>query len=78
MFLFKVEQIFMVSGRGLVLLPGAGHKAVSVGNAIKLIRPDASVVESKISGIVFNEAHHIFVALTKEDVPVGTEVWLTS
>lgn len=79
MFLFKVEDLFEIKGRGLILVPGLGDKVkfAKIGNKIKLIRPDKSEIEAIISGIAFQRNYDILVDnLKKEDVPIGTEVWL--
>lgn len=78
MLLFVVEQIFLVTGRGVVLLPGLGKHFVRVGTPIRLIRPDGSTLHTHIRGIGFNEFNDIAIGadLTKADVPVGTEVWV--
>ena len=78
MFLFKVDITFLIPEQGLVLTPGLGDKKAKIGDKIKLIRPDKSMVYSKICGITFNENRDILVGsnLSKEDVPIGTEVWL--
>jgi hypothetical protein len=77
MLLFIVEDIFWITGRGVVLLPGLGPKFLRVGTAIRLIRPDGSTIDTKIRGIGFNEYHDILIGegIRKEDVPKGTEVW---
>lgn len=78
-FLFKVEDRFMISGRGLLLTPGLGDKwgLVKTGGEIKLIRPDKSEITTKIHGVTFEGQHDILVSpgLTKDQVPAGTEVW---
>ena len=77
MFLFKVENVFMITGWGLILVPGLGDKYVKAGSAIKLVRPDGSILRTKITGIIF-ESHDISIGrdIEKKDVPIGTEVWL--
>lgn len=78
MLLFIVEQTFMITGRGLILTPGLGERLVEAGSEIKLIRPDKSILETTIRGIGFNFNHDILIGaeIKKEDVPIGTEVWL--
>lgn len=78
MFLFKVQGRFMITGIGLVLLPGLGNKNAKVNDKIKIIRPDGSIIDAKIKGIIFNQNCDISVGndLTKDDVPIGSEVWL--
>ena len=78
MLLFKVVERFMVTGRGLILVPGLGDKKAMVGDPIKIVRPDQTTIQSTIRGIGWNEFRDILVGsdLTKDDVPVGSEVWL--
>jgi len=79
MYLFTVENTFEITDRGIVLTPGLGDKVNQVmnGSSIKLILPDKSVLYSAISGINFEGEHAIFiVGVNKENVPIGTEVWL--
>ena len=78
MLLFIVEQVFFITGRGIVLLPGLGKNPVRVGTPIRLVRPDGSTLDTKIRGIGFNEFRDILLGqeVQKEDVPVGTEVRL--
>jgi len=78
MFLFKVHERFMVTGIGLVLVPGLGDKKATLGDQIKIIRPDQSIIETAIRGIGFNQFRDILVGsnLTKDDVPIGSEIWL--
>lgn len=76
-FLFKVEAHFTITLRGLTLCPGLGEIRVKMGSRIKIIRPDKTIVKAIIRGISFHEPHCISVGteLTKDDVPVGSEVW---
>jgi hypothetical protein len=78
--LFVVEERFQLTSIGLVLTPGLGDNPhnVTIGAPIKLIRPDKSEIISVLAGIMFVEARHISLpqSIKKEDVPVGTEVWL--
>jgi hypothetical protein len=78
MFLFKVEDSFIVPERGLILVPGLGEKKAAIGDKVKIVRPDRSTIETTIRGISFNEHRDILVGpnLPKEDVPNGSEVWL--
>jgi len=70
----------MITGRGVVLMPGLGENAhyVKTGSKLRLVRPDKSEMQTTIQGITFNDQHDILLApeVTKEDVPIGTEVWL--
>jgi hypothetical protein len=80
MFLFKVEETFLITGRGLILTPGLGDnlKFATTGTPIILIRPNQTVLLANIRGVSFQGSHDVLVGgdLTKEDVPIGTEVWL--
>lgn len=71
----------MISGRGLVLSPGLGDKVkfVRTGTEIRLIRPDRTEIITTIKGITFEGTHDILISspFTKDDVPIGTEVWTT-
>lgn len=68
----------MITGRGLILVPGLGDKKVMVGDPIKIVRPNQTTIETTIRGIGWNEFRDILIGkeLTKEDVPIGSEVWL--
>jgi len=78
MFLFTVEDTFWITGRGVVLTPGFGDKPVRIGTVIRLIRPDRSTLLTTIRGVEFHIDQPILIGenLKKEDVPIGTEVWL--
>jgi hypothetical protein len=80
MFLFKVEDRFMLTGIGLVLTPGLGDKSVFTGERIRIISLVQTIISTSIKGIMWNEFRHISVGnnLSKEDVPVGSEVWLNN
>jgi len=81
--LFTVEDAFTIRGRGTILVPGLipqGDERFRVGDLVRLLRPDGSEVEKPIGGIdMFNVPAHggyaIVVALPKQEVPIGTEVW---
>lgn len=78
MYLFKVQDRFLVTGRGLILIPGFGEKKVKVNDKIKIVRPDNTLIEATVKGISNNHNHDISVGfcLTKDDVPIGSEIWL--
>jgi translation elongation factor EF-Tu-like GTPase len=88
--LFVVEDTFFIKGRGLVLVPGIvlqGDERLRVGDPILLKRPDGSFFESAIGGIEMiygtppsskQNVHILLKDLTKEDVPIGSEVWSTT
>ena len=82
--LFKVDDTFLIRGRGLVLVPGivpVGDERFRRDDALRLKRPDGSEVETTIAGLeMFTETMKpdipVFLkGLGKEDVPIGTEVW---
>ena len=54
------------------------EKKASINDRIKILRPDNSIIEAKIKGISFNLNRDILISgdLTKDDVPIGSEVWL--
>jgi hypothetical protein len=82
--LFVVEEIFSVSGKGVILTPGFPkhiEKPVLIGSKIRLIKPDKSEIITEITGIDFKAFYNrnpilIGNKITKEEIPVGTEVWL--
>lgn len=78
MFLFKVNDRFFITGRGLILVPGLGNKKANIGDPIEIIRPDQKIIETTIVGIGWNEFRDILGGnhLTKDDVPIGSEAWL--
>ena len=84
--LLKVVDTFAIPGRGVAMAPGIvlieGEK-VRIGDPLMLIRPDGTRLMSVIGGLEFfnpnprSEIGIFLKDLTKEDVPIGTEVWLT-
>jgi hypothetical protein len=77
-YLFTVEATFVITDRGVVLYPGFENNSATLGSPIRLIRPDQSIIETQIRGVSFSENHDILIGekIKKEDVPIGTEVWL--
>ncbi len=84
--LFIVEDTFLIRGRGLVLAPGIPHSdqtRIRVGDPLQLKRPNGSTFETAIAGIEFLTPNPMRVTpilltnLCKDDVPVGTEVWIS-
>ncbi|MGC1272524.1 MAG: hypothetical protein WBC44_02365 [Planctomycetaceae bacterium] len=82
--LFKVEDTFAITGRGLVLWPGLIKSGpptrLTIGNAVDLRRPDGTSLRTTIRGIEMPslpDSVPILLSeeLTKDDVPIGTEVW---
>ena len=75
MFLFQVSETFNLS-TGLVLIPKLESNHVPVGTPITIIRPDKSEIETKIIATFFGSNHITIEKLfTKDDVPIGSEVW---
>ena len=82
--LFKVADVFIVQGRGLVLVPASPPTAViRVGERVELLRPDGSRISSRVAAIEFlcappKPCKHVYMLpsdFPAEDVPVGTEIW---
>lgn len=80
--LFRVSFAFLIKGRGIVLEPGitpAEGEKFRVGDTLRLVRPNGSSEIVSIAGfeLFSGEAAPILLkeSLTKEQVPVGTEVW---
>ena len=83
--LFTVEDTFYIQGRGLVPFPGIvpiENERFHIGDSLLLKRPDGTTVMSRIAGIeMMNPPLPNFAVvvllkeLTKDDVPIGTEVW---
>jgi hypothetical protein len=83
--LFTVEDSFMIKGQGLVPVPGIvpqGQERFGPGDPIELRRPDGIRLTTRIASLELVSAHpprndwHVVLRdLSKDDVPVGTEVW---
>ncbi len=82
--LLVVEDSFAIAGRGLVVAPFLLATEAKMGRfAVELRRPDGSTsrVEAfaQIPRIVplpkVLRAHLALLGVTKDDVPVGSEVW---
>lgn len=82
--LFTVKDAFAIRDRGLVLVPGIipiGDERFRVGDPIVLRRPDGTSVDTRIGGLEMldpNPNRDTVIMLkefSKEDVPIGTEVW---
>jgi hypothetical protein len=82
-----VEDIFQITGRGLVVMPGVpcgGNWRVKIGDPIVLKRPDGSQVTTVIRGIEMGGRSRsrpmiplvLGSELTKDAVPIGTEIWV--
>ncbi|MDQ3798394.1 MAG: hypothetical protein M3384_02990 [Acidobacteriota bacterium] len=89
--LFKVEDTFDINGRGLILSPAIPKEtSLPKSSVVPLVRPDGSVFRveavleipfpsfSSVEDLKKNEPAYncILQATDKEQVPIGTEVWL--
>ncbi len=90
--MFKVEDAFDISGRGVVT-QGLRHTqlgSLGKGDRIEVRRPDGTVLRMEVAGV---ELHTTFIGtpppietrrfpvllspvVTKSDIPLGSEVWL--
>jgi hypothetical protein len=91
-FLFsRVEDHFELAGRGCVIVPGVEPstlqgRTVRRGAALRLLRPDGSVLSTRIHDLEFLDGPNLRSCVpivlppgtSKSDVPIGTEVWLCS
>ena len=85
--LFTIEDTSSIEGRGIVLLPGlepVGDEVFRAGDSVRILRPDKTELDTVMHGIEFltKRTESILVIVlpedvTKEDVPVGSEVWST-
>jgi translation elongation factor EF-Tu-like GTPase len=83
-----VEDLFQISGRGLIVVPGipsSGNWKIKIGDTLILKRPDGIELSTIVRGIdMLNHRvpgpHPIPILLgaelTKEDVPIGTQLWV--
>lgn len=88
-FLSVIEDTFDLSGRSsLVVVPGIPRDTswqVQNGEPLRIKRPDGSELSTSVSGIEMScppspkgWALMLGDGVTKEMVPVGSEIWLTS
>ena len=85
--LLVVEDTFLIKSRGLVVVPGLlpqGEERFRTGDPILLKRPDGSCLEWTIGEIEMilmtppkprDDLAILLKDLSKDDVPIGTEVW---
>ena len=86
-FLFRIEQVFEISGRGCVIVPalveGADFK-VRPQDEIQLRTPEGHMLNTRIGSVEFLKRQEGMCRLAillppdvaKQDVPAGTDVWL--
>jgi len=80
-----VTNVFTITGRGIVLCPELlpiGDERFRTNDALRLKRPDGTEEIVRISDLgvakTLSGRSEVLVRLedkTREDVPVGTEVW---
>ena len=82
--LMRVDDVFELADR-VVLAPGVdGEQSRGlVGRSVSLERPDGTLVSTTVASVELpspNPSQRYPIALggslTKQDVPIGTEVWL--
>jgi translation elongation factor EF-Tu-like GTPase len=82
-----VEDVFQISGRGsVVVVPGIPRKGdwhVKIGDPLTLRLPNATEASTVVRGIEMASPPHpdfipilLGLGLTKNDVPIGTEIWV--
>ena len=86
-FLFKIEEVFEIYGRGCVIVPviaeGADFKIRPL-DAIQLRTPDGRILDTHIGSVEFLKpgvgrcriAILLPTDIQKQDVPKGSDVWL--
>jgi translation elongation factor EF-Tu-like GTPase len=88
-FIEKVEDIFDISGRGCVIVPGIPYSfdvSVGIGAKIEIRNPSGSVVQATLTGIeMINRGrlmeHAPFSVsrdVKKSDIEIGAELYLIS
>jgi len=80
--LLTIDDVFKIAGRGIVITGNQPEvlPEFKIGNPIVLVLPDGREIMTKISGFdLFNVAKGSAILIeniAKEDVPIGTEVFL--
>ena len=83
--LLTVTDVFTIPNRGIVLIPElvpVAQEVFRVGDPLRVRRPDGSEDTVQIGGLEFTKVLNapcqllIFLrSKSKDDVPIGTEVW---
>jgi hypothetical protein len=87
--LIVVTDVFEISGRGICLAPLVPHVLIDPdlgerlrpGDQLELRKPDGTVTTVKLYGLgIFRPSQgglsiELGPAITKSDVPIGTEIW---
>ena len=88
--LFKVEDVFFISGRGCVIVPAISEGSdfkIRAKDQIELRTPDSRVLQTHIASVELAKPQDgspcrmvimLPPEIAKEDVPTGTEVWVGS
>ena len=91
-FIFKVEDTFTITGRGVCAV-GLRHTqlgSLRPGDTVELRRPDRSVLRMLVAGVEWRATYAgtpppveerrfpvlLSPIVTKSDVPLGSEVWV--
>jgi hypothetical protein len=89
-FFSLVERSFAVTGRGLFIVPAIpqGDFKPGMKSPIQLRRPDGRVLDTQIEAVEFlyapeqvpqqRMAFMVPGDISQEDVPEGTEIWLSA
>jgi translation elongation factor EF-Tu-like GTPase len=88
-FLFEIEDVFEIGGRGCVLVPGIPHafgRHLKAGERLLIVTPHGERVRTNIAGFeMINRgramAHAPFSlppAVAKASLPIGSKVYLLS
>jgi hypothetical protein len=87
-FICRIDDVFQIAGRGCVVTPGIPKGTafrLKVGDSLLLRRPDGSELHTVLRGIEMGGSPEfpaipilLGAEVTKEQVPVGTEIWTTS
>ena len=85
-FLYRVDDVFDLGGGGIVATPGIPPETPDIrnGTLLELCKPDGTVVETHIAAIAIVDPYDpkrpiqfsFPAGLKKQDIPVGTEVWV--
>lgn len=85
-FISRTEDVFELSGRGCVVVPGVpfafSSANLKAGDRITLKRPDGSEIQTILRGFEIGSRHPsrcipvlLGKEVSKQMVPIGTELW---
>ena len=89
---FNVMELFQISGRGVVVITDKTYEALpsklalKIGDTVEFRQDGRTVLQSTVAGIELCSpwspkrpfAFLLPSAVTKQDVPVGAEIWISS